>query len=41
MVLIVTELKEKKVLAILDGTSNEIVTGRLKRLPDEVKKKIV
>lgn len=41
MVLIVTELKEKKVLAILDGTTNEIVTGRLKGLPDEVKKKIV
>jgi hypothetical protein len=25
MVLIVTELKEKKVLAILDGTTNEIL----------------
>jgi len=41
MVLIITELKEKKVLAILDGTTNEILVWWLRKLPDSIKKKIV
>lgn len=41
MVLIITELKEKKVLAVLDWITNNILTGWLKDLPDSIKSKIM
>lgn len=41
MVMIITELKERKVLAILEGTTNEILTWWLKALPQAIKNKIV
>lgn len=41
MVMIITELKEKKVLAILEWTTNEILVWWLKALPLGIKDKIV
>jgi transposase len=40
MVLVITDIKAKKVLGILDDTRNETLTKRFNELSEEVKNKI-
>jgi transposase len=40
MVLVITDIKAKKVLAILNDTTNETLTKRFNDLSEEIKNKI-
>lgn len=40
MVLVITELKERKLIAVLDGTKTEILVWWLRALPKEIRDKI-